>query len=652
MTCNDTESGPAAGDPTERGRYQQRHHEIMSDPGVSPETKRQQLLEVGTERLGVENAHVVKVDRQADRHEVVAATGSDIVRPGTVASLEETFCRDTVTSEAVLAIHDVDEERPSDPAATVWDVGCYVGTRIVVGDEVYGTVCFVDGGSRENQLTPEERAFVDLLGTSIGRLMERERSEEILRRKKERFQPFVNEVTDYAIFMLDPAGYVVSWNKGAHELKGYTESEIIGEHFSRFYPESDRGRGLPEELLQRARRDGQVRQEDWRLRKDGTRFWALVSITALHDEDGQLRGFGKVTRDLTERRDAKQTLEDEQRFISRALNTLDDLFFLLTPDGNIDRVNEQVSTVTGYPREELTSMDPTEFFVSDDRETIVGAVAEMLETGEATVEATLLTSDNKRRQYEFRGTRLVGENGSVDGVVVIGRDITEQALFEERLDVAQRVLRHNIRNDLTVIRGWAEVLEETATGTQQEAVDQILSTVEEIAELSEKTRQMADLDLPAVDEQAVIDVTDRLRGTIEESRQTYPDATIEYDGPGADELWLVADKRFDVAIENAVENAVEHNPSEEPWVRVAVECDAGELTVRVHDDGPGIPEMETNVIERGEETPLQHGLGVGLWLTNWCVTTIGGEITFEERTPRGSTVTLRFPTASESATHR
>src|SRR5689334_8537832 len=118
---------------------------------------------------------------------------------------------------------------------------------------------------------------------------------------EERFRALVSSVKDYAIFMLDPSGRIETWNAGAERTKGYTADEIIGQHMSRFYTPEDLARGLPGKLLAQAVRDGRVEVEGWRVRKDGTRFWADVVITALVDDRGQLMGYAKVTRDLTDR---------------------------------------------------------------------------------------------------------------------------------------------------------------------------------------------------------------------------------------------------------------------------------------------------------------------------------------------------------------
>jgi PAS domain S-box-containing protein len=129
------------------------------------------------------------------------------------------------------------------------------------------------------------------------------------------FRLFVQGVSDYAIFMLDPSGHITSWNTGAERIKGYRPDEIIGQHFSVFYPDEDKADGKPARELRAAVAEGRVEDEGWRVRKDGTRFWANVTITALHGDNGELRGFGKVTRDLTERRTAEQILDERRRLL-------------------------------------------------------------------------------------------------------------------------------------------------------------------------------------------------------------------------------------------------------------------------------------------------------------------------------------------------
>ena len=130
-----------------------------------------------------------------------------------------------------------------------------------------------------------------------------------------RFELLVQSITDYAIYMLDPQGRVVSWNAGAHRFKGYTAEEIIGEHFSRFYTPEERQQGVPQIALATAEREGRFEAQGWRVRKDGSRFWADVVIDPIRDPAGKLVGFAKITRDLSERRADEATLrQSEERF--------------------------------------------------------------------------------------------------------------------------------------------------------------------------------------------------------------------------------------------------------------------------------------------------------------------------------------------------
>jgi PAS domain S-box-containing protein len=162
------------------------------------------------------------------------------------------------------------------------------------------------------------------------------------RAREEQLRLLVDAVADYAIFLLDPAGHVVTWNTGAERIKGYGRDEVVGSHFSRFYTPEDRERGHPERLLGEALRDGRVEDEGWRVRRDGTRFWASVVITALRDE-GELLGFGKVTRDLTERQAAEEQLRTTAAELARANAELERFAAAAAHD-----LAEPLHTITGF----------------------------------------------------------------------------------------------------------------------------------------------------------------------------------------------------------------------------------------------------------------------------------------------------------------
>jgi PAS domain S-box-containing protein len=180
-----------------------------------------------------------------------------------------------------------------------------------------------------------------------------------LRQSEERFRILVEGVSDYAIFMLGPDGRTVSWNEGAERIQGYEASEVIGRHFSMFYPEEDVERGLPEEELRVAAAEGRFEEEGVRVRKDGTRFLSEVVITALRDEEGNLRGFSQVTRDVTARKEAEEALRASLRRMADLKAALDEAAIVATTDqhGKITYVNDKFCEVSGYYMEEVLGQD-------------------------------------------------------------------------------------------------------------------------------------------------------------------------------------------------------------------------------------------------------------------------------------------------------
>jgi PAS domain S-box-containing protein len=159
---------------------------------------------------------------------------------------------------------------------------------------------------------------------------------------------------DYALYLLNPKGYIVSWNPGARRLKGYEDSEIIGEHFSRFFTPEDRAVRLPETSLREAAEHGRYESEGWRVRRDGTRFWALAVLDAIRGENGQLLGFVKITRDMTERRAAQQRLlESEARFRQLVDGVIDYAIFHLDAIGVVTTWNAGAQRIKGYEPEEI-----------------------------------------------------------------------------------------------------------------------------------------------------------------------------------------------------------------------------------------------------------------------------------------------------------
>ena len=197
------------------------------------------------------------------------------------------------------------------------------------------------------------------------------------------FRLLVQSILDYAIYMLDPNGYVTSWNAGAERIKGFEAEEIIGQHFSTFYTVEDRDAGVPGEVLETARRDGKFEGEGWRVRKDGSRFWASVVVDAIKNEQGEIIGFAKITRDMTEKREAQQALlEAERRFRILVQGVTDYAIYMLDPDGRVTNWNSGAERIKGYSPTEIIGQHFSRFYTPEDLDAAVPKRA--LETARST----------------------------------------------------------------------------------------------------------------------------------------------------------------------------------------------------------------------------------------------------------------------------
>ena len=247
----------------------------------------------------------------------------------------------------------------------------------------------------------------------------------------------VDSVKDYAIFMLDAEGRVASWNPGAELIKGYTSEEILGKHFSSFYTDEDIEDGKPQSALRTAATEGRYQQEGWRVRKDGSRFWAEVTITAVRDEDGQLLGFAKVTRDVTERREAEQALrQSEQRFRLLVDSVKDHALFMLDPEGRVESWNAGAEQLLGYGADEIVGKHLSCFYTDEDVQH--GKPAWDLEAaaadGQVEEEGWRVCRDGTRFWAEVAITAVYDEEERVRGFAQVTRDVTERARLLEQLE--------------------------------------------------------------------------------------------------------------------------------------------------------------------------------------------------------------------------
>jgi len=494
-------------------------------------------------------------------------------------------------------------------------------------------------------------------------LSERQASEERLRLSEERFRLLIEGVQDYAIFLLDPTGHVASWNAGAQRIKGYRADEIIGRHFSTFYPQEALARDWPRRELEEATRIGRFEDEGWRLRKDGTRFWANVLITALRGADGKLRGFSKITRDLTEQRRQEQKLRDsEERFRLLLEGVQDYAILMLDVEGRVTSWNAGGLRILGYAADEILGQSFERFFPPE--EVSAGKPAEELR-------AAIMHRRTEDRGWRVRkdGTRFWAEvivtslhdgEGRLRGFGKVVRDLSERKRMEtleeqgRHLTEFLAMLAHELRNPLAPIRNaigiismnqqlppqvaWARDVLERQTMHLSRLVDDLL----DVSRITRGKLRLATqpMDLATAVQRAIESTRPLLDARRHELHVSLPQEPLSVYGDLT---------RLTQVVLNLLNNAAKYTPEGgKVWIEAANMGDMVEL--RVRDTGVGIAgdmlDAVFDLFAQGERTidRSEGGLGIGLTLARRIVSLHGGTISARSAgAGKGSEFLVRLP---------
>ena len=515
----------------------------------------------------------------------------------------------------------------------------------------------------------------------------------------------VESVQDYAIFALDPQGYILSWNAGAERFKGYKAHEIIGKHFSIFYPQSKIDEGFPEYELRVAARVGRFEDEGWRIRKDGTRFWANVVITALRDRTGELVGFAKVTRDLTERRVAEEALrESEERFRLLVQGVRDYAIFMLDPDGNVATWNEGAERINGYTAEEIVGKHFSTFYPRADVE--AGKPPRELEiasrTGKYEEEGWRVRKDGTQFWSSVLITAIRDDDGKLVGYSKVTRDLTERREAQARAiedarrvaseEVARRAaearerelrvlaerlktqaeelekanlakseflaaMSHELRTPLNAIAGYAELMELGVSGPvnaeQRQQLERIrrsqqhlLGIINDILNFSKIEAGHLTYDIaPVPIDEVMVGVEHMMepqarRKGLRFDRRACPDAVLAKGDPAKVEQILI----------NLAGNAVKFT-EEGGLVSLRCERRGDRVVISVRDTGSGIADDQIErifepFVQLGRSlSSMREGTGLGLAISRDLARAMGGDITVESVVGEGSTFTLTLPVA-------
>jgi len=493
-------------------------------------------------------------------------------------------------------------------------------------------------------------------------------SKETLRLSEERFRLLVESVRDYAIFMLDPTGHVLSWNAGAERFKGYKASEIIGQHFSKFYPPEALAADLPGHELKVAAATGTFEDEGWRVRKDGSLFWANVVITAMRDPQGELIGYAKVTRDLTQRRRHEEALrQSEERFRILVEGVAGHAMFMLDVNGNVETWNVGAQRIKGYTAEEIVGRHFSVFYPLDVRQSgwPEHELRVAAERGSFVDEGWRLRKDGSTFWANVTITALRNAAGRLTGFAKLTRDMTEtkraqavEAAGQEREEIleaergarmaAQRATRvkdeflatlsHELRTPLTSILGWTQIL--LRSGLREVPAD----VAKAIAVIDRNARAQVHLINDLLDLSRIM--TGKIRLDLQPvSLSEAVEAAVESARPAAEakdirmtvtldpaKAVVRADSgRIQQVVWNLLTNAIKFTPKGGS-VQVSSQRVGSQVQLSVSDDGIGIPvNFLPHVFDRFSQndsstTRAYGGLGLGLAISKQLVELHGGSI--------------------------
>ncbi len=495
----------------------------------------------------------------------------------------------------------------------------------------------------------------------------------------QRFQLIISAIRDYAIYMLDPQGKVTSWNKGAQQFTGYSSEDILGSHFSVFYTLEEREAGLPQNALDVALRDGKFEDEGWRLRKDGTTYWASSIIDPIIADNGELLGFAKITRDITGHKVAAQTLQaSEQQFRMLVQGVTDYAIYMLSPEGKVTNWNAGAQRIKGYTAEEVIGTHFSNFYTEKDR--IDGlperALMTAAEHGRHEQEGLRVRKDGSTFWAHVIVDAIRSELGDLIGFAKVTRDVTERretalalsranaALFQsqkmEALGQLTGGVAHDFNNLLAVASSGLQLLSvqfpELENSRSMESIRRALSRGAILTQqLLSFARQQ-----PLQPETHEVNT---LIGDFESVLRRAGNSSIQFDirkHPTPVMVKLDA-TRFETALLNLVVNATQAMPGGGK-VTIATE----KLTLRdktvgalpggvyakisVTDNGSGMtPEVQARVFEPFFTTKeAGQGTGLGLSQVYGFITQSGGEVTLSSEVGFGTCFTIYIPVDADA----
>lgn len=636
---------------SDKDAIRQQLYELFDDSETPLDTKRQHALEIGCTYLGVANGHIQRRnDNGTDT--VVDSVGEhpELFPEGAILDRAKTYCRRTVEQHSPLALSNVPQQGwAEDPAYEEHGVDCYLGTTVFVDGEVYGTVCFTDDDPRGADFTTDEKAFVELIARLLGRAIEATASDRRVeqltqsRRSSEAKYEALLQLAPDAVFVVDAdTGAIETANERAASLTGYTETELHGMSVLEVHPEVDRERyarlfeaGFDERIQERFPDGTPLLIE----RVDGTTVPIEIGVSRV--DLGDRTVILGIVRDISNRKERERDLRLKTQAIEESSVGIT-IADANDPETPLVYANRGFEAVTGYTMSDING-ENCRFLQGEgtDAET-VDEIRQAVDAEES-IRTEILN-------YRANGTPFWNEltiapvmdpeSREVTHYVGIQNDVTVRKRRNRLIEVLDRILRHNLRNDMNVVIGFCETIADRTDGEIADMATRVTKTALDLVSLTDTVRGF-EREVGDSTELKPCDVRSVVENVVADLRREYPDTEFSIEGDVSP--MVMATGQLELALSELGDNAARHGES---TVRYEVTTtDDNWVAVRVHDSGPGLPTIERTVLEAGRETPLEHGSGLGLWMVNWIVTNLGGTVTVS--VDDGTTVSVVLPSASE-----
>ena len=442
------------------------------------------------------------------------------------------------------------------------------------------------------------------------------------------------------LYILDASAEFIYLNESFAEMLGYDREELLGSHATIPMAEGEleRGQRTVQELIESDSRESEVIDMEMET-KSGVRITVSINFVVLTDESGTYDGLMGVVRDITERKARERELERYETIVQ----TVTEPIYALDTEERFVMVNDGMVEELGYDREALLRSHVS-MVADEDGVRRQEALIRELEAGDrdrASTELRLEAADGTRRQYDI-SMAAIRDDGTLETTVVTAHDVTELREHQRQLSVLDRVLRHNVRNKMSIVLGHAGDIASDASPAMAERADAIREAATELLELSDSAREFESVVADDARRTVAVDIAETTEDVVEGLRLEHPSADVTAELP--ERAVARSHETFELALNELLENAIVHNDRGAPTVETSVTAGDGVVEIRVADDGPGLDETDREALLRGAETPLEHTQGLGLWLVRWTVKVADGTIDIADNDPRGTVITIRLPT--------